>query len=523
MSRTPHLSASSLGVTVADRTLFTGVNVTISAGDRLLIVGENGTGKTTLLHTLAGVRTPDAGVVRCSGSLTLVRQGMDATGTVGDLVADATAASDAALADLDQALTSGDLGDDYADALDRATTLDAWDAHRRVDIALAGLDACTDRTRLLPSLSHGQRYRVRLACALESRADTLLLDEPTNHLDATALSFLTDQLTSWSGGLGVVTHDRALLRDLSADGRATFLDLDPTADGTPLLVTGTYDAWMERRRTDRERWEQEYAAQVAEHRRLESAVADARARLTDNWRPPKGHFKHKRATRADGVVQTLHRREKELASHAVEIPEPPLELRWPRASVASGKTLLTCNGVAVAGRLEPVTLDLSGGEHVLLTGPNGAGKSTFVDVIEGTAEPTSGSVHVHDGVRVGVLTQHEPVWQHPDLAAAEVYARYAARFDGAPGLASLGLLDRAARSTPAGRLSQGQQRRLHLSMVLSERPDLLILDEPTNHLSAVLVDAVTAAVKGTEAGVIVVTHDRQMLRDLGEWTRVELG
>ncbi|MDN6814744.1 MAG: ATP-binding cassette domain-containing protein, partial [Corynebacterium variabile] len=129
-----------LGVTVADRTLFTGVNVTIPAGDRLLIVGENGTGKPTLLHTLAGVRTPDAGVVRCSGSLTLVRQGMDATGTVGDLVADATAASDAPLADLDQALTSGDLGDAYAyaDALDRATTLDGWDAHRHVDIALAG-------------------------------------------------------------------------------------------------------------------------------------------------------------------------------------------------------------------------------------------------------------------------------------------------------------------------------------------------------------------------------------------------
>ncbi|MGO1526284.1 MAG: ATP-binding cassette domain-containing protein [Corynebacterium variabile] len=233
MSRTPHLSASSLGVTVADRTLFTGVNVTIPAGDRLLIVGENGTGKTTLLHTLAGVRTPDAGVVRCSGSLTLVRQGMDATGTVGDLVADATAASDEALADLDHALTSGDLGDAYADALDRATTLDAWDAHRRVDIALAGLDACTDRTRLLLSLSHGQRYRVRLACALASRADTLLLDEPTNHLDATALGFLTDQLTSWSGGLGVVTHDRALLRDLSADGPTASAGSRSTQPRTP--------------------------------------------------------------------------------------------------------------------------------------------------------------------------------------------------------------------------------------------------------------------------------------------------
>ncbi len=391
MSRTPHLSASSLSVTVADRTLFTGLAATISAGDRLLIVGENGTGKTTLLHTLAGVRAPDAGEIRCSGSLTLVRQGMDATGTVGDLVADATAASDEALADLDHALTSGDLGDAYADALDRATTLDAWDAHRRIDIALAGLDACTDRTRPLLSLSHGQRYRVRLACALASRADTLLLDEPTNHLDATALDFLTAQLLAWSGGLGVVTHDRALLRDLSADGQATFLDLDPTADGTPLLATGTYDAWTGRRRADREHWEREYAAQVAEHQRLESAVVDARSRLRDNWRPEKGHNKHGRATRADGIVQSLHRREKELASHAVEIPEPPLELRWPVASVASGKKLLTCADVAVSGRLEPVTCELSGGEHVLLTGPNGAGKSTFVDVVSGAVVPSGGA------------------------------------------------------------------------------------------------------------------------------------
>lgn len=527
MSRTsPHLAASRLGVTVADRTLFTGVTVTISAGDRLLIVGENGTGKTTLLHTLAGVRAPDTGQVHRTGGLTLVRQDMDATGTVGDLVAAATADADAALSDLDRALSVGDLGDVYTDALDRATALDAWDAHRRIDIALAGLDACTDRTRPLLSLSHGQRYRVRLACALASRADTLLLDEPTNHLDAASLDFLTSQLSAWSGGVVVVTHDRALLRDLATDGYATFLDLDPTADGLTRSVTGTYDDWTDRRRADRQRWEQEYAAQVAEHHRLESAVVDARSRLRGTWRPEKGHDKHGRATRADGIVQSLHRREKDLAAHAVEIPEPPLELCWPHASVASGRTLLTCTDVAVAGRLSPVTLDLSGGEHVLLTGPNGAGKSTFADVIAGIVAPTSGTVHVHDGVQVGVLTQHEPEWPRPDLVAAEVYARHVARFDRAPGLASLGLLDRTARATPVGRLSQGQQRRLHLAMVLAERPELLILDEPTNHLSAVLVDALTAAVRGTAAGVIVVTHDRQMLRDLGDtagWCRVDLG
>lgn len=531
-SHTPHLSASCLGVTVADRALFTGLSVTVSAGDRLLVVGENGTGKSTLLHTLAGLRAPDAGQVHRTGILTLVRQGMDATGTVGDLVADATADADRALADLDAALTVGDLGDAYTDALDRATTLDAWDAHRRVDIALVGLDACTDRSRPLSTLSHGQRYRVRLACALASGADTLLLDEPTNHLDAASLDFLTAQLLTRSGGVVVVTHDRALLRDLAADGHATFLDLDPSSDGLPGSVTGTYDDWTTRRRADRRRWEQEYDAQVAEHQRLQTAVADARSRLTDNWRLPKGHFKHKRATRVDGVVQTLHRREKELAAHAVAVPEPPLELRWPEVAVDSGKTLLTCTDVAVAGRLSPVTLDLSGGEHVLLTGPNGAGKSTLVDVITGTVALTGGSVQVHDGVRVGVLAQHEPEWSRPDLVAAEVYARHTAALEertpglACPGLSSLGLLDRAARSTPVGRLSQGQQRRLHLALVLAQRPDLLILDEPTNHLSAVLVDALTAAVRDTAAGVIVVTHDRQMLRDLGDtagWRRVELG
>ncbi|MGO1948971.1 MAG: ABC-F family ATP-binding cassette domain-containing protein [Mycobacteriaceae bacterium] len=533
-TRNKHLSASDLGITVAGRSLLTGVNLTVAPGDRLMVVGENGTGKTTLLHTLAGERAPDTGTLTAAGSVTLVRQSMDASPglTVGDLTALSTAASDAALADLDAAvgaLTSGDDGaeDAYTEALDRATALDAWDAHRRVDIALAGLGACTDRGHELLTLSHGQRYRVRLACALAERSDTLLLDEPTNHLDAAALGFLTAQLLDYPGGVAVVSHDRALLRDLTADGRGTYLDLDPTSDGRPRTFTGTYDDWVGRRRADRERWEQEYAAQVAEHQRLASAVDDARGRLTTGWRPGKGSAKHGRATRADGVVQTLHRRQDALDAHAVDVPEPPLELRWPLVDVPSGKTLLTCAGVAVSGRLDgPVSLEVTGGDRWLLTGPNGAGKSTFIDVVSGAVEPTAGRCLVHGGVRVGVLTQHEPVWTDPGMVAAEVYDRHVLAMGAeppAPGLTSLGLLDREARSTPVGRMSQGQQRRLHLALVLAGRPELLVLDEPTNHLSAPLVDALTSAVQGTGAAVLVATHDRQMLRDLAGWRRMELG
>ena len=139
-----------------------------------------------------------------------------------------------------------------------------------------------------------------------------------------------------------------------------------------------------------------------------------------------------------------------------------------------------------------MTLSISGGDRLLLTGPNGSGKSTLI------GEIAAGNGAVGEHVRIGVLTQHEPQWDNPDLVAAEVYDRHVLALGesngvSAPGLSSLGLLDREARSTPVSRMSQGQQRRLHLALVLAGRPDLLVLDEPTNHLSAPLVDAMTEA------------------------------
>ena len=163
-------------------------------------------------------------------------------------------------------MTEGMAGSDdrYAAALDAATRLDAWDAERRVDVALEALGACTDRDRELATLSVGQRYRVRLACLLGAQHDILLLDEPTNHLDAGGLAFLTRRLRERSGGFALVSHDRALLRDVADQ----FLDLDPSQDGRARLYAGGYDAWQDERRRDRERWSQDYEEQQDEHRRL---------------------------------------------------------------------------------------------------------------------------------------------------------------------------------------------------------------------------------------------------------------
>ncbi|WP_431814049.1 ABC-F family ATP-binding cassette domain-containing protein [Kocuria sp. cx-455] len=528
-----HIRADNLHLTLGDRRVLKDVSVVVSAESRLAIIGENGRGKSTLLRILAGMAEPDAGAVTREGTVAFVEQDLESRSdeTVGLLIRNAIADSLAALERLDQAthaLVAGHHGasDAYAHALELATTVDAWDADRRVDVALAGLDACADRTRLLSTLSVGQRYRVRLACVLGANPDLMLLDEPTNHLDAAGLTFLTERLKEHRGGVALVSHDRALLRDVTT----SFLDLDPSEDGRPRLYAGGYEAWVEGRTKERVRWEQDYEDQQAERTRLAQAAEDARGRLRSGWRPEKGHGKHQRATRAAGTVQAFNRRQEELERHTISVPHPPEHLHWPDSSTRKGQPLLTIADVTVTHRLPtPVDLSLEGGERLLITGPNGAGKSTLLEVLAGQLDPTTGWVYQPPGARVVRLSQETPEWPE-DHPAHEVYERHVTaleheRPDGpAPvPLTSIGLLESRTLGTPVGRLSQGQQRRLHLALCLAEHPDLLLLDEPTNHLSAALVDDMTEALRATPSAVVVATHDRQMLHDLAAWPVLQLG
>ena len=526
------LIATGISLTRGTALVLHEVDLAITPSSRVAIIGENGRGKSSLLHVLTGALTPDSGTVQLIGTVGIAEQEMDAeeNRTVGQVVAEAIAAPLTALAALDaaaSALTRGESGaeDGYTTALEAAEALDAWDAERRVQIALEALDAETDPTRQLSALSVGQRYRVRLACLLGADHDFLLLDEPTNHLDRDGLEFLTSQLRSRTGGVVVVSHDRALLVDIAE----TIVDLDPTPDGRPRIYGNGYAGYREGRAAERERWKLEYERQQSEHARLQDSLSSAQNRLVSGWRPEKGTNKHGRATRAGGLVQSVHRRQEALQAHAITVPEPPQVFRFPELVTRTGAILLRADGVSVTGRLSrPATVSLAHRERLVVTGPNGAGKSTLLNVLSGDLLPDTGAVRRPESTRLGFLRQESEL--PPDRRASDVFSTHIASLisagelsdSEAVGLSQLGLLRPRETGKKIGDLSMGQRRRLDLALILAQRPHVLLLDEPTNHLSIALVDELTDALGATQAAVIVSTHDRQLLRDTADWPHLSL-
>lgn len=516
------LVASGIDVVRGSSPVLSGVDIAVTAASRWAIVGENGRGKSTLLRVLAGSLAPDSGTVSRVGTIGVAEQEMHTTSerTVGEVLRESIAESAAALSSLDTASADLAAGLDgaeqrYSGALERAEALDAWNAERRVDIALDGLGAVNDKSRPLSELSVGQRYRVRLACLLGGGHDFLLLDEPTNHLDRAGLEYLTERLRTRAGGVVVVSHDRALVSDVALQ----ILDLDPTPDGRPRIYGDGYENYRAGRAAVRIRWEQEYGQQQTETAKLQEDLSKAQNRLVSGWKPGKGAGKHQRATRAGGLVRNVHRRKEELEGQLLPVPEPPQRLCFPDIESRVGGCLLVAEGVVVEGRLsQPVSLKLDAGSKHVVTGPNGSGKSTLLSVLARELAPTAGDVQARAGARVVLLRQESAL---PLECSAGQYFR--TRSTATVALSSLGLLRSKEMNKRIGELSMGQQRRLELALALARRPHALLLDEPTNHLSIALVDELTQALDATDAAVVVSTHDRQMLRDLSGWEAVHLG
>jgi macrolide transport system ATP-binding/permease protein len=517
-----HLRARDLRKGFGEGTVLDGVSLTVTAGQRLAVIGDNGVGKSTLLRLLAGRLVPDGGDVSwTTESCSLIEQEMGAPAgmTVASLLAEALRASRDALDALQQTVSDvavGAEGSDerYAAALNRVEGLAAWDAERRLEAALNAFDARFDPDRALAGLSVGQRYRLRLGCGLADPAGAVLLDEPSNHLDDGSLDRLVQWLVAFPGIVVFVTHDRWLL-----DAVATAIfDLDPALGGRGTLFGGSFPAYREARAGTLREWRRRYASSLGAERELSKRLIAARAAAPGHWQPGKGAAKHGRESRAASSVRLLQRRLADLQRERGPAPPDPLTFTAPGAADTGDAILLEAAGIAVRGRViqpadSPIRLGTRG--RLLLRGSNGAGKSTLLSVLASQLIPDTGTLAVAPRARVGFVAQ-EDGW-NPNRTPADVLGTW-----DLDQIRATGLLPDAHLGRPFGQLSVGQRRRVTLARVLLYRPSVLLLDEPTNHLSVTLVDELSEALLSTPAAVVLVTHDRMLCRMVHDWQTITL-
>jgi ATPase subunit of ABC transporter with duplicated ATPase domains len=512
-------------------TVLNDVSMTIGPGDRIGIVGPNGVGKSTLLRILAGIERPHAGRVDCSPpNATIGYFAQERDRRVDESVADylrrrtGVTEAEAGLLAAADVLAAGDVdaSSQYADALDHWDRLGAADFGSRMEAVVEELSDDRDLLEAaMDSLSGGQGARVDLASVLLSRFDITLLDEPTNDLDFAGLSWLEHFVTEQTGGIVVVSHDRAFLERTVT----SVLELDEHSHRA-MLFRGGWLAYLDEKATVRRHAEEDYA--VYEDRRQ---TLDHRATRERQW-ATTGVSKEKRSPRDSDKMQRDFRvnrtehlaaraRRTERAAERLEIVDKPWESWELRFSIAraprSGSLVATLDQAVVqrgAFRLGPIDLVVAWGDRLAITGPNGSGKSTLIEVLLGRLSIVAGRRSLGSSVVVGELGQHrQALIDGPNLLAAFLRRTALPMAEARGLLAKFGLgVDEVAR--PVNTLSPGERTRAELAGFQATGVNLLVLDEPTNHLDVPAIEQLEAALDAYDGTLLVVTHDRRLLANL---------
>ena len=478
-------------------------SVTLQPGEKIALVGHNGAGKSSLFALLTGKLHADAGdaLVPAHWQWAEVAQNMPET---DQAATDYVIAGDTRLMQAHEALAQAEASGDghaMAHAHTALAEASAFDARSRAQAMLMGLGFKIDQLDApVNSFSGGWRMRLQLARALMCPADLLLLDEPTNHLDLDALVWLEGWLKRFEGTLLVISHDREFL---DATTRVT-LHLDQQQ---LTRYGGNYTAFEFMRA---ERLEQQQAAYSRQQEKITQLT-----RFIDRFKA-----KASKAKQAQSRVKALERMEKLapiLASRefAFEfqpppcLPNPMLALRDVNCGYAASK-------IIVAG----VNASVLPGQRVGILGANGQGKSTFVKTLAGTLPALSGQITPGKGLSIGYFAQQELDVLRPDEGPLAHMIRLAKQVN--PQAREQELRDFIGRFNfsgdmamqPVGTLSGGEKARLVLALLVWQRPNLLLLDEPTNHLDLATREALSMALNEFEGSVMLVSHDRALLREV---------
>jgi ATPase subunit of ABC transporter with duplicated ATPase domains len=527
------LVAKDLAAGHGDHALFSGLDLVVSPGEVIGLVGVNGAGKSTLLRTLGGLLAPEDGSVTLSPSSAAVgylpqeperRDGETVLGFLARRTGVARAQGE--LDTATEGLVGGRDGadDEYSLALERWLALGGADLDDRAGEVAAELGLAVTLDQPMTSLSGGQAARAGMASLLLSRYDIFLLDEPTNNLDLGGLERLERFVSGLRAGTVLVSHDREFL-DRTVT-RVVELDL---AQQRVNVYGGGYAAYLAEREVARRHARAEYEEYAGRVGSLED-----RARTQRDWAAKGVRNARKKARGANGgdndkvgrnfradasEKQASKVRQTERAIERLDVIEEPRkewELRMEIAAAPrAGASVATLRSAVVrlgAFTLGPVDLQISWAERVAITGANGAGKSTLLAALLGRAALAEGHAALGPGVVVGEVDQARALFLGemplldafgavvPELPPAEVRTL----------LAKFGL--RAEHVTrPAATLSPGERTRAALALLQARGVNLLVLDEPTNHLDLPAIEQLESALDSYPGTLLLVTHDRRMI------------
>ncbi|MBE0402880.1 ATP-binding cassette domain-containing protein [Halomonas citrativorans] len=482
------------------QTLLENADLTLHDGIKAGIIGANGAGKSSLFKLLLGELGPDQGDVEMSGGQRIAHMAQEVEALdrpIIEYVLDGDKALRQAEAELLAAQEAGEAHRE-AELHGLIETLDGYRAESRAAQLLVGLGFFQpDLSRPLSDFSGGWRMRVNLARTLFMPSDLLLLDEPTNHLDLDALLWLEQWLSRYPGTLLLISHDRDFL-DAVCD------HIVHMHHQTLELYRGNYSLF-ERTRAEKLALQQaEAAKQQARREEIERFIARFKAKAT-------------KAKQAQSRVKMLERMEDIAIAHV----DSPFHFTLPAADKTSHPLLVLDQAqLGYQGKerdtvqLDKVNITLLPGSRIGLLGPNGAGKSTLIKSLTGELELLNGKRVPGEHLAIGYFAQHQlegldvtsTPFVHVQRLSPRASDQEIRNFLGGFGFKGDDAFGKVAT------FSGGEKARLALALVAWQKPNLLLLDEPTNHLDLEMREALTEALAGFEGTVILVSHDRHLLR-----------